>query len=198
MDTVNNLLSTTYQNSITLTLLKNGGVDDWEWYDTSLENLTEEELNDSNAFLNALENGGVDNWEWYDESLTDLFDYNSYLDSFENENDEAYDFYEWQNHKDEIIQKPIVENPAETEPTVEKSRIQSLISAISEIVGEDRAIEVYDSCEQAGILKRNVFPKEFGKAIKNPTGGKFSMSAVQETYVNLIRGKKLKGFIDSL
>lgn len=49
--------------------LEQAGVDNWEWYDESLSELSDEERKDNEAVYLALEAGGVDNWTWYGEAM---------------------------------------------------------------------------------------------------------------------------------
>jgi len=46
-----------------LNALYAAGIDNWEWYDESLSDLSDDAS--AEEVWNALEAGGVDNWEWY-------------------------------------------------------------------------------------------------------------------------------------
>lgn len=72
-------------DSVKISLLRAGGVDNWIWYSESIQQWEEDndcEIEDDSDLLNALENGGVDNWDWYGESLDHYFSWVDHVEEF--------------------------------------------------------------------------------------------------------------------
>ncbi len=78
-------------DELKLSLLENGGVDNWDGYgdafSTFLEynpELSHDELFDNAKLkLAALESAGVNNWTWYEDSLSEYSEYCDYLDGLD-------------------------------------------------------------------------------------------------------------------
>lgn len=71
-------------DSVKLSLLQAGGVDNWTWYNASIDQFEEDnyEIEDDSDLLCALENGGVDNWEWYSESIGHYHEWEDHVNEF--------------------------------------------------------------------------------------------------------------------
>ena len=71
-------------DSVKISLLQAGGVDNWTWYSESIEQFENDnyEIEDDADLLCALENGGVDNWEWYSESLGHYPEWEDHVNEF--------------------------------------------------------------------------------------------------------------------
>lgn len=202
MRNVNDILADQdYLDTLMMLQLEAGGVDNWEWYSDALACVDDSDTENDSIVLESLRASGVDNWEGYGESLKDYSDYIQYLEEVVNPGTVTYEFHEWMNlSADERygLLHPKVEEavsePVENEP----KRVEALYEAIVEIVGIDKANDVYDKAVEAGILKRTAFPKDFTKATKDPASGMVTMANIQTAYVDLIKGKKLNGFVNNL
>lgn len=78
-------------DELKLSLLENGGVDNWDGYSDAFSTFLEynPELSDDELYDNAelklaaLESAGVNNWTWYEESLSGYSEYCDYLDGLD-------------------------------------------------------------------------------------------------------------------
>lgn len=71
-------------DSVKISLLQAGGVDNWTWYSESIVQFENDnyEIEDATDLLCALENGGVDNWEWYSESIGHYPEWEDHVNEF--------------------------------------------------------------------------------------------------------------------
>ena len=191
-------------------LLVSGGVDNWEWYDDSLEDYgyveSDDVYEDTASWLNALDLGGVDNWDWYGESLTGLDDYEEYLTDL-NDLTDAPSIYVWRELAaakaavDEAAKPVVVEEvPAPKVRGVEGETEQRLYDLIVERYGADRAAEIFQKAIDAGIWKYTTFQKEFTKATKSIVAGLKNPleTARAALFDSVLKNKKLVEFLDDL
>jgi hypothetical protein len=190
-----------------MTLLSNGGVDNWDWYGQSLEDYGYEEVadpyEDAANWLSALEAGGVDNWDWYGESLTGLYEYEEYLEGLDDLT-QALDVISW---KDKVDSEPAVVEVVEVpEPVVEEkpkfsgATEEALYARIVNKFGADRADEILALAKEKGVWAAHTFPTEFNKAVKViKKGVEDPLEKAREAlYVAVVRNGKLDKFLDEL
>lgn len=93
-------------DELKLSLLQDGGVDNWDGYEFAVELFFEEnpELDtvEENVagFLSALDAAGVDNWSFYDTSLEYFGEYEEYVDN--TEYSELVPFHEFRDESEEL------------------------------------------------------------------------------------------------
>jgi hypothetical protein len=189
-----------------VSLLEAGGVEDWDWYNESLENYgyvkSDDEFEDAENFLEALRQGGVTNWDWYGDSIAGLDEYEAYLESLPNL-DDALDVMSWKEmEKDktsEVPVAPVVEVVVEKRKPVGVAE-ETLFAHIANKFGADRAEEVYDLAVEKGIWKQTTFPKEFKKALKVIVKGVVNPLEVarQALVASVIKNGKLDVFLDEI
>lgn len=166
----------------TVDLLVQGGVDNWDWYGESLENAgytaDTDPVVDAENFLSALQNGGVDNWDWYGESLTGLDEYEEYLEDLQDLS-AALNIHLWKVAQD-VAEKAAQANVAPVEPVAEP--VNTLLTPRNEsekvlhahLVAnypQVDADELFNTLIEGGFWKRNHFPVEFEKGIKEVKQG---------------------------
>jgi hypothetical protein len=191
-----------------MTLLSNGGVDNWDWYGQSLEDYGYEEVadpyEDAANWLSALEAGGVDNWDWYGESLTGLYEYEEYLEGLDDLT-QALDVISWK-AKAEDDEPAVVEVVEVPEPVVEEkpkfsgAAEEALYARIVSKFGADRADEILALAKSNGVWAAHTFPTEFDKAIKVIKKGVEDPleKARAALYAAVVRNGKLDKFLDEL
>lgn len=109
--------------------LERGGVDNWVWYEDSLESYVpaSDALEDDRAWLSALDRGGVDNWEWYGDCLSRVFGYAEYLEGLDCVS-EATPFDTWVDEQ-EAAEQQAREDAAEREQAREDAAERERASA---------------------------------------------------------------------
>lgn len=194
-----------------VSLLEQGGVDNWEWYSESLENYgyvkSEDVFKDAENFLEALMQGGVTNWDWYGDSVAGLDEYEEYLESLPNLNF-PLDVTAWKGMVDaaeKLNPASVVAAPMVEEVTVEKRRLVGgaegiLFAHIVSRFGDDRAEDVYDLAVEKGVWKQTAFPREFRAALKLIVGGVSNPLEVarKKLMTDVIKNGKLDVFLDGI
>lgn len=191
-----------------VSLLEEGGVDNWEWYSESLENYgyvkSADELEDAENLLEALRQGGVTNWDWYGDSVDGLNEYKEYLESLPSLG-EALDITSWKAQVEAEKQNAAVPVVPVVEEVVEKRKPvgvaeEALFAHILNKVGADRAEDIYDLAVGKGIWKQTTFPKEFKTAVKEIQAGVINpLEVARQKLVSLIvKNGKLDIFLDEI
>lgn len=93
-------------DEVKLTLLQNGGVDNWDNYYESISNWERDngcDVESSSDILDALSAGGVDNWTWYSESLDKYFEWKDHVNKFY-DTPEFKDYDDWLDSENERIE----------------------------------------------------------------------------------------------
>lgn len=191
-----------------VSLLEEGGVDNWEWYSESLENYgyvkSEDEFEDAENLLEALRQGGVTNWDWYGDSVDGLNEYKEYLESLPSLG-EALDITSWkaqveaEKRNAAVPVVPVVEEVVEKRKPVGVAE-EALFAHILNKVGADRAEDIYDLAVGEGIWKQTTFPKEFKTAVKEIQAGVINpLEVARQKLVSLIvKNGKLDVFLDEI
>lgn len=178
-----------YLDGVFVSLLEEGGVDNWEWYEDSMEEVSDR--NDDSEVAAALRNGGVDNWTWYDESLGEFFSYQDYVE--DNPNDYVgYD--EWLEKEDARVEQEEAEAEAkaaqeaqEEKPTALSQEKEMLLGYISQSFDEEKAYEVFERVD-AQFWKRINNPKEFEKAMELAQNDKDNfLEAARNHFFNIMK-----------
>ena len=182
-------------DSVKISLLRAGGVDNWIWYSESIEQFETDnyEIEDDSDLLCALENGGVDNWEWYSESI-------EYYPEWEDHVNEFYDTDDYLDYEDFVIDL----QRRKKEELKEKSEVSQLkydhlilAEKISEFTGGERVDYFYKKVvESEGFWSglgtdegRLIFNDAKAKAQKNikdnnlPFTSENFFSVAQEIYI---------------
>jgi hypothetical protein len=190
-----------------MTLLSNGGVDNWDWYGQSLEDYGYEEVadpyEDAANWLSALEAGGVDNWDWYGESLTGFYEYEEYLEGLDDLT-QALDVISWKAEAEDdepaVVEVVEVPEPVEEKPKFSGAVEEALYARIVSKFGVDRADEILALAKSNGVWAAHTFPTEFDKAIKViKKGVEDPLEKAREAlYVAVVRNGKLDKFLDEL
>ena len=191
-----------------VSLLEEGGVDNWEWYSESLENYgyvkSADEFEDAEYLLEALRQGGVTNWDWYGDSVDGLNEYKEYLESLPSLG-EALDVTSWkaqveaEKRNAAVSVVPVVEEVVEKRKPVGVAE-EALFAHILNKVGADRAEDIYDLAVGKGIWKQTTFPKEFKTAVKEIQAGVINpLEVARQKLVSLIiKNGKLDVFLDEI
>lgn len=191
-----------------VSLLEEGGVDNWEWYSESLENYgyvkSADEFEDAENLLEALRQGGVTNWDWYGDSVDGLNEYKEYLESLPSLG-EALDITSWkaqveaEKRNAAVPVVPVVEEVVEKRKPVGVAE-EALFAHILNKVGADRAEDIYDLAVGKGIWKQTTFPKEFKTAVKEIQAGVINpLEVARQKLVSLIiKNGKLDIFLDEI
>ncbi len=187
-------------------LLRDGGVDDWEWYGDSIDAYvpSDNEYEDAESFLNALYAGGVDDWEWYSESLEGLDEYEDYLTNL-SDISLALSFDAWDATRKAVIVNtaPAAINVGETNQLAipRCSSEESLFAYLAENYKDSDTAELFDKLvtENKFWAQKN-FPKEFAKAIKEIKEGITNpLEVARSTMLALIiKNGKLDEFIRNI
>lgn len=190
-----------------VSLLEQGGVDNWEWYSESLENYgyvkSEDEFEDAENFLEALREGGVTNWDWYGDSIAGLDAYEEYLESLPDLNG-ALDVMAWKelekDNKANTAVAPVVEEAVVVKRKPEGVAAEQVFAHIVGKFGADRAEDVFDLAIEKGLWKQTTFPKEFKKALKEIVAGVSNPLEVarQKLVATVIKNGKLDVFLDEI
>lgn len=191
-----------------VSLLEEGGVDNWEWYSESLENYgyvkSADEFEDAENLLEALRQGGVTNWDWYGDSVDGLNEYKEYLESLPSLG-EALDITSWKAQVEAEKRNAAVPVVPVVEAVVEKRKPvgvaeEALFAHILNKVGADRAEDIYDLAVGKGIWKQTTFPKEFKTAVKEIQAGVSNpLEIARQKLVSLIiKNGKLDVFLDEI
>lgn len=189
-----------------VSLLEQGGVDNWEWYSESLENYgyvkSDDEFEDAENLLEALRQGGVANWDWYGDSVAGLDEYEEYLESLPNLNF-ALDVTSWKMIEDNKANTAVV--PVVEEITVEKKKpegvaAEQVFAHIVSKFGAERAEDIFDLAVEKGLWKQTTFPREFRIALKLIVGGVRNPLEVarRKLVADVIKNGKLDVFLDEI
>lgn len=192
-----------------VSLLEQGGVDNWEWYSESLENYgyvkSEDELEDAENLLEALRQGGVTNWDWYGDSIAGLDGYEEYLKSFPNLNDViVWDVFSWKLAEEAklavVAVAPVVEEAVVVKRKPEGVAAEQIFEHIVSRFGPDRAEDIFDRAVEAGLWKQTTFPKEFKTAVKEIVAGvRNPLEVARQKLVSLVvKNGKLDAFLDGV
>lgn len=202
-----------------LDLLVNNGVDNWDWYEASLEDAgyeaSDDYVEDSLNLLNALEMGGVDGWGGYDDSLEGLSEYADYLDELVDVST-ALSFDAWQ-AAEQVEKEQAAKAQAEAEAKAAeaaKAEVPALRAPKNEAEARvaafiaDRFPEydteiAFDKVTNNGLWKRSTFEREFAKALNVAAEVKDEDAAItnylvraQDALVTItLKNGKLKKFI---
>lgn len=176
-------------------LLERGGVDNWEWYSDSLENISEDA--DISEIVNALRSGGVDDWTWHDESIEKFPDYEDYVETFTDDSYLSYD--EWVKFNQSENYNEDEKAPIEEPPVKEISEQNKwLIDYIENNYSENNTQILFEKVS-AIIWKRSTFPKEFDKATKKAASSeKPHQNFILKSSQNLFENIKKNGKLDKL
>lgn len=190
-----------------VSLLEQGGVDNWEWYSESLENYgyvkSDDEFEDAENLLEALRQGGVANWDWYGDSVAGLDEYEEYLESLPNLNF-ALDVTSWKmiedNKANTAVVPPVVEVVTVVKSKPEGVAAEEVFAHIADKFGADRAEDVYFLAVEKGVWKQTTFPKEFKVALKEIVKGVVNPLEVarRKLVATVIKNGKLDVFLDEI
>lgn len=190
-----------------VSLLEQGGVDNWEWYSESLENYgyvkSEDVFEDAENFLEALRQGGVTNWDWYGDSLAGLDEYEEYLESLPNLNF-PLDVTAWKMVEEArlaaVVAVPVVAEAVVVEKKPFGVAEEALFAHIAAKVGAERAEEVYSLAVEKGVWKQTTFPKEFKVALKEIVKGVVNPLEVarRKLVATVVKNGKLDIFLDEI
>lgn len=191
-----------------VSLLEQGGVDNWEWYSESLENYgyvkSEDELEDAENLLEALRQGGVTNWDWYGDSVAGLDGYKEYLESFSNlDGVIVWDVFSWKLAEEAklaaVAVVPVVDEVIEKRKP-EGVAAEQVFAHVVNRFGSDRAEDIFDRAVEAGLWKQTTFPKEFKIAVKEVVAGvRNPLEVARQKLVSLIvKNGKLDAFLDGV
>lgn len=195
-------------DSVKISLLQAGGVDNWTWYSESIEQFENDnyEIEDDADLLCALENGGVDNWEWYSESLGHYPEWEDHVNEFY-ETDNYLDYEDFvielerreKEERAERLAKKKAEEEAKPKSEIAQLKYDHLILAekIAEFTDGERVEYFYKKVvESEGFWSglgtdegRSIFNEAKNKAQKHikdnniPFTGANFFSVAQEIYI---------------
>ena len=148
-----------FEDPIFLTALEHEGVDNWTFYDDSLDELPEDHTDLER--LQALQSGGVDNWDGYD------FAIERYFDMIGGDPDA-----EPEEEPETVAPEPV---PAPTEPSLNRAE-----RLLLDHLGAGGYAKV-----RPEFFKNRTHPKQFKKAVESMQDGS-SMADAQVRLVELV------------
>ena len=189
----------THLDETYLMLLERGGVDNWEWYGDSLEDVPEDA--DTTEIVDALRNGGVDDWTWHDESIGEFAEYSDYVEEFTDDSYLSYD--EWvesdqSKNSDEDEPTPTIKEETPVKEISEQNKW--LLDYIENNYSDENDTQELFEKTSATIWKRTTFPKEFDKATKKASASKsvaknFLLDSSKNLFEMIEKNGKLDKFI---
>lgn len=197
-----------------LSLLDQGGVDNWSWYGESLQEADVNPCdNTPSEVLAALEAGGVDNWSFYGEAIGEYPDYEDYVLALAEGDYLSYD--EWlPDQLDRISREEAAEKAERERAEAEEAKAREAERKANETTGQvfirNWVRDNYSGgdaltdkiFEDGSIWQRSAFTKIFDKAMKScqNSGESFNKIQLQEAYCKLLvndHENELKKFVDN-
>jgi hypothetical protein len=160
--------NTPSDDELMLEALNMASVDNWDWYDESLAELSEAERTDATEVVEALRSGGVDDWDGWEYVL-------EHYHRLRREHGLNTD-------EDEVTE-PVAQEPAveQVDETPEEDMLASE-RRLRNILGDEK----YES-EGKAIWKANYSPKVYNKALKTLVKGA-TLEDVRNNYLDLLYG----------